>query len=65
MNTTDLLNQIKKNLQKKKTEIATDMVDGRMSDFNSYHKYVGLAQGFEEACGVIDYTLKQINEGDE
>ena len=65
MNTTDLLNQIKKNLQKKKTEIATDKVDGRMSDFNSYHKYVGLAQGFEEACGVIDYTLKQINEGDE
>ena len=41
------------------------MGDGRMSDFNSYHKYVGLAQGFEEACGVIDYTLKQINEGDE
>ena len=41
------------------------MADGRMSDFNSYHKYVGLAQGFEEACGVIDYTLKQINEGDE
>ena len=41
------------------------MADGRMSDFNSYHKYVGLAQGFEDACGVIDDTLKQINEGDE
>ena len=65
MNTTDLFNQIKKNLQKKKLQIATDMVDGRMSDFNSYHKYVGLAQGLEDACGVIDDTLKQINEGDE
>ena len=28
-------------------------------------KYVGLAQGLEDACGVIDDTLKQINEGDE
>ena len=41
------------------------MVDGRMSDFQSYQKNVGIAQGLEESCEIIDETLKQINIGDE
>ena len=65
MNTMDLLNLIKKNLQKKKAEIANQMVDGRMSDFQSYQKNVGIAQGLDDSCEVIDETIKQINIGDE
>ncbi len=65
MNTMDLLNLIKKNLEKKKAEIANHMIDGRMSDFQSYQKNVGIAQGIDEACAVIDETIKQINIGDE
>ena len=41
------------------------MVDGRMSDFQSYQKNVGIAQGLEDACEMIDETIKQINIGDE
>ncbi len=65
MNTTDLLKQIKKNLLKKKAEIAESMVEGRISDFQAYHKNVGIAQGLEESCEIIDETIKQINIGDE
>ncbi len=65
MNTTDLLKQIKKNLLKKKAEIAEIMVEGRISDFQAYHKNVGIAQGLEESCEIIDETIKQINIGDE
>lgn len=65
MNTTDILSLIKKNLQKKKTEIANDMIDGRMSDFQSYQKYVGVAQGIDLSCQSIDETIKQINIGDD
>ena len=65
MNTTDLLKQIKKNLLKKKAEIAESMVEGRISDFQAYHKNVGIAQGLEESCEIIDETIKQINIGHE
>ncbi len=65
MNTIDLLKQIKKNLLKKKAEIAESMVEGRISDFQAYHKNVGIAQGLEESCEIIDETIKQINIGDE
>jgi len=65
MNTMDLLSLIKKNLQKKKAEIAENMIDGRMSDFQSYQKNVGIAQGIDDACSIIDETIKQINIGDE
>ena len=61
----DLLNRIKKNLKEKKTTIANDMVEGRMSDFSLYQKNVGIAEGLEQASEVIDETLKQLNEEDE
>ena len=65
MNTMDILSLIKKNLQKKKAEIAETMIDGRMSDFQSYQKNVGIAQGIDVSCSVIDETIKQINIADE
>ena len=41
------------------------MVEGRISDFQAYHKNVGIAQGLEESCEIIDETIKQMNVGDE
>jgi|TARA_R110002020_G_scaffold349451_1_gene563029 hypothetical protein len=41
------------------------MIDGRMSDFQSYQKYVGVAQGIDLSCQSIDETIKQINIGDD
>jgi len=41
------------------------MVDGRMSDFNSYQKNVGIAEGLMQASEVISTTIKQLNEEDE
>ena len=41
------------------------MIDGRMSDFQSYQKYVGIAQGIDLSCQSIDETIKQINIGDD
>lgn len=65
MNTIELLKIIKKNLREKKTAIAEKMIEGRETDFNSYHKDVGIAQGLEDACVIIDDTLKTLDEGDE
>jgi len=41
MTTSDLLQQIRKNLEKRRLEIAEDMVDGRMADMNAYQKKSG------------------------
>ncbi len=65
MNTIELLKIIKKNLREKKTAIAEKMIEGRETDFNSYQKDVGIAQGLEDACVIIDDTLKTLDEGDE
>ena len=65
MNTIELLKIIKKNLREKKTAIAEKMIKGRETDFNSYQKDVGIAQGLEDACVIIDDTLKTLDEGDE
>ena len=65
MNTIELLKTIKKNLREKKTAIAEKMIEGRETDFNSYQKDVGIAQGLEDACVIIDDTLKTLDEGDE
>ena len=37
------------------------MIDGGESDYQSYIKDVGIAQGIEDACAIIDETLKEIN----
>ena len=65
MNTIELLKIIKKNLREKKTAIAEKMIEGRETDFNSYQKDVGIAQGLEDACVIIDDNLKTLDEGDE
>ena len=49
----------------KKSTIANDMVEGRMSDFSLYQKNVGIAEGLEQASEIIDETLKQLDEEDE
>lgn len=59
------MNRIKKNLKEKKATIASDMVEGRMSDFEAYHRNVGIAEGLEQASEIIDETLKKLNEEDE
>ena len=41
------------------------MVEGRLSDFQTYNKDVGIAQGLEDACAIIDETLKKIDKEDE
>jgi len=65
MNTIELLKKIKSNLREKKSAIAEKMIEGRVSDFQSYQKDVGIAQGLEDACVIIDETLTKLDEGDE
>ena len=64
MTTSDLLQQIRKNLEKRRLEIAEDMVDGRMADMKPYHKNVGISEGLMQASEVIRETLKKLNEED-
>jgi|TARA_R110000744_G_scaffold377251_1_gene492074 CRISPR/Cas system-associated endonuclease Cas1 len=64
MTTSDLLQQIRKNLEQRRLEIAEGMVDGRMTDFNAYHKNVGISEGLMQASEVIRETLKKLNEED-
>jgi hypothetical protein len=51
-------------LDQKKT-IASEMVEGRMSDFQAYQKNVGIAEGLEQACEIIDEVVKTLDEEDE
>ena len=61
----ELLKKIKKNLREKKSAIAEKMIEGRETDFQSYQKDVGIAQGLEDACAMIDETLNKLDEGDD
>ena len=65
MTVSDLLQQIRNNLGKRRLEIADGMLRGRMSDFEAYHKNVGIAEGLEQASDVIRETIREINEKDE
>ena len=62
MTVTDLLQRIKKNLKEKRLEIAESLVQGRISDFGSYQKNVGIAEGLEQASEIINETLKKLEE---
>ena len=64
MTVTDLLNRIKKNLKEKRLEIADSLVQGRVSDFGSYQKNVGIAEGLEQASEIINETLNKLEEDD-
>jgi hypothetical protein len=65
MTISDLLQQIRNNLEKRRLEIADGMLRCRMSDFEAYHKNVGIAEGLEQAADVIHDTIKNLNEEDE
>ena len=47
MTITDLLQKIKENLEKERLEIAEKMVLGRETDFESYQRDVGVAEGLQ------------------
>jgi CRISPR/Cas system-associated endonuclease Cas1 len=64
MTTSDLLQQIRKNLEKRRLEIAEDMVDGRMADMNAYHKNVGISEGLMQASEVIREMKKPTQQLD-
>jgi hypothetical protein len=61
----ELLERIKKQLQTRKSQLASDMVEGRISDLNHYHKSVGIAEGLVIAQDIIDEILKQMEKEDE
>jgi hypothetical protein len=65
MTVADLLRSIKKRMLDQKKTIASEMVEGRMSDFQSYQKNVGIAEGLEQACEIIDEVVKTLDEEDE
>jgi hypothetical protein len=64
MTTADLLQRIKKNLERERLAIAEKMVLGRETDFLSYQKDVGIAEGLSQASEIISETMKKINEED-
>jgi len=64
MTTADLLQKIKKNLERERLAIAEKMVLGRNTDFLSYQKDVGIAEGLSQASDIISETMKKINEED-
>lgn len=59
---TELLQKIKKNLKEKKLEIAESMIEGRLSDFESYQRNVGIAEGLQQASEIIDETLNKLEK---
>jgi CRISPR/Cas system-associated endonuclease Cas1 len=62
MTVTELLQKIKKNLKEKKLEIAESMIEGRLSDFESYQRNVGIAEGLQQASEIIDETLNKLEK---
>jgi len=52
-------------LKAQKTTIANNMIDGRISDFESYCRSVGVGVGLDQAIEIIDETFKQLDKEDE
>ena len=61
----ELLNRVKLELHKRKNQLANEMIEGRISDLNHYHKSVGIAEGLMISQNVIDETLEKIEKEDE
>tara|TARA_R110000796_G_scaffold78_4_gene388 strand:- start:184 stop:306 length:123 start_codon:yes stop_codon:yes gene_type:complete len=40
------------------------MVEGRVSDFQSYSRNVGIAEGLQQASEIINETLNKLEEDD-
>ena len=51
-------------METERTAIAEKMVLGRETDFQSYQKDVGIAEGLSQASDIINETMKTINEED-
>ena len=47
-------------LQLRKVQLATDMVEGQISDFNHYQKIVGMAEGLMQADAIVNGIIEQI-----
>ena len=41
------------------------MIEGRVSEFESYNKHVGIAEGLEQASEIINETMKKLDKEDE
>ena len=41
------------------------MIEGRLSDFESYQKHVGNAEGLIQASEIINETMKKLDKEDE
>ena len=65
MTVKEILERIKKDLQTRKNQLANDMVEGRVSDLNHYHKSVGIAEGLMEAHVIVDEIINKIEKEDE
>jgi len=38
------------------------MIEGRISDFESYQRNVGIAEGLQQASEIIDETLNKLEK---
>ena len=61
----EILQRIRTELQLRKVQLATDMIEGQVSDFNHYKKIVGVAEGLMQADAIVDGIIKQIEKEDE
>ena len=52
-------------MREKKSALAEKMIEGRETDYQSYQKDVGIAQGLEDACAMIDETLIKLDREDD
>ena len=65
MTVRDLLEKIKEQLKAQKPTIANNMIDRRISDYESYCRSVGVGVGLDQAIEIIDETFKQLDKEDE
>ncbi len=61
----ELLEKMKNELLKRKQQLALDLIDGRVSDFESYQRNVGKAEGLMDAHQVIDDIYEKLDKEDE
>jgi|TARA_R110001583_G_scaffold5798_3_gene30777 ribosomal protein S12 methylthiotransferase accessory factor YcaO len=65
MTVKEILQRITMELQLRKVQLATDMVEGQISDFNHYQKIVGMAEGLMQADAIVNGIIEQIEKEDE
>ena len=65
MTVKEMLAMIKADLQARKSQLANDMVEGRISEFNHYHKSVCISEGLMQAYVIVDEIIEKIEKEDE